>query len=60
MKEWLEAPNCKFELRYRGSDDGWTTDDYFSKCENVENALVLCKSSKGFRFGGFRTLPIVK
>ena len=49
-------PGSKFKLLYSGIRDGWEIEDFHRVCDNYRPTLVLFKSSKGFRFGGFTTV----
>ena len=50
-------PNAKFSLLYSGKRDGWMKADFHRVCDGKGPTVVLFKSSKGFAFGGFTTLP---
>ena len=47
--------NLNLTLLYRGSRDGWKHDDFHRKCDDHNNTLLLVKTKKGKRFGGFTT-----
>ena len=40
-------------LIYRGTRDGDEASDFHSKCDKFKNTLILVKTKKGLRFGGF-------
>ena len=44
----------KFKLLYRGTKDGFGSDQFHSKCDNTVNTLTILKAN-GFIFGGFTT-----
>lgn len=48
---------AKFKLIYKASEQGWNFEDFHKACDEVGPTVVLFKSSKGFRFGGFTSLP---
>jgi len=50
-------PNAKFELIYSGKCDGWAIADFHRKCDGQGPTVVLMKSSKDFKFGGFASIP---
>jgi len=45
--------NQKRKLIYRTTRDGFNVADFHSKCDNLENSLVIIKSTNGNVFGGF-------
>ena len=47
--------NYKLELKllYRASRDGDEAKNFHSKCDDYKNTLVIIKTKKGLRFGGF-------
>jgi len=55
MKEWLgKEKQHDFELIYRGSQDGFSSEDFHKSCDNAGPTLVVCKSKVYDRvFGGF-------
>jgi len=55
IKSWLgRGKNHTFELIYRGSRDGFTSEDFHQNCDEMGPTLVVCKStSLGKVFGGF-------
>ena len=48
-----EKMNITLYLLYRASIDGDLASDFHSKCDKARNTLVLVKTKKGLRFGGF-------
>ena len=48
-----EKMNITLYLLYRASIDGDLASDFHSKCDKANNTLVLVKTKKGLRFGGF-------
>jgi len=42
---------------YKGSRDGFTGYVLYNKVDGKGNCLVLIKSTNGYRFGGFRSVP---
>ena len=50
-------PGARFQLLYSGKRDGWNASDFHRVCDGRGPTLVLFKSSKGFRFGGFTVVP---
>ena len=51
FEEWF-GRKIHFELLYRGSRDGWT-----SECDNQGETLVVIKSEYGYVFGGYANKP---
>jgi len=45
---------------YKGSRDGFTGYVLYNKVDGKGNCLVLIKSTNGYRFGGFRSVPFDK
>ncbi len=51
------SPNDKWSLLYRGTRDGFGSDDFHSKCDNKSPTLSICKAhDSSFIFGGFTTV----
>lgn len=48
---------AQFQLVYSGKRDGWNHSDFHRLCDGVASTVVLVKTSKGNRFGGFTVLP---
>ena len=56
VNEKLEADfngEVEYNLIYRATRDGPTTDDFNKKCNGKNNQLVILKTKKGLIFGGF-------
>jgi hypothetical protein len=47
----------RFRLLYRGSQDGFQSSNFHSKCDNVPNTLTIIQTTQNFSFGGFTSLP---
>lgn len=47
----------RFQLVYSGKNNGWNRSQFHNECDGVNNTLVLFKTSKDFRFGGFTKIP---
>ena len=45
--------DAKFHLLYRASRDGFSAEDFHSKCDGHKNTLTLIKSENSNVFGGF-------
>lgn len=43
----------KWKLIYRGSDDGFSANDFHFKCDYKKNTLIIIKSTSGNVFGGY-------
>jgi hypothetical protein len=51
------SPNDKWSLLYRGTRDGFGTNDFHSKCDNHSNTLTIFKAKESqFIFGGFTSV----
>ena len=57
ISNWIK-PNSKiiFKLLYKASIDGDLMSTFHSKCDNKGPTLIIIKSSKGKRFGGYNPL----
>jgi gas vesicle protein len=53
IKEENENISITLNLLYRASRDGDESKQFHSKCDNFKNTLVVVKTKKGLRFGGF-------
>jgi len=49
------ANNIKLKLIYSATKDGCKAKDFHLKCDNYNNILILIKTKKGLKFGGFTT-----
>ena len=47
------SSNKKWKLQYRATRDGFSAENFHSKCDGFENTLTLIKSEHGNIFGGF-------
>ena len=52
LKEWTDE-DVRFELLFRGTRDGFTSESFISKCVNQGPTVFIVKSEKGKVFGGF-------
>ena len=43
----------KFQLRYRASEHGFSSDDFHAKCDGIKNTLSIIKSANNNIFGGY-------
>ena len=41
------------DLIYRASRDGFTSQEFHSKCDNKENTITIIKNNLDYVFGGF-------
>ena len=52
----LPNSNIKFELIYKASVDGDSSENFHKKCDNIwKPTLVVIQSNNGYRFGGYTT-----
>ena len=51
LKKWL-GEKCKWNLCYRASRDGWSSQDFHSRCDNKGPTVVLVKANDCI-FGGY-------
>ena len=52
--KWINKPNLKSDLLYRGSRDGFNALTFFNTCANAGPTLTLIRSKeKKYVFGGF-------
>jgi hypothetical protein len=51
------SPNGKWSLMYRATRDGFSSNDFHSKCDGHANTLTIIKAKQSeFIFGGFTTV----
>jgi len=50
-----EKINFEFNLLYRATEDGDRANDFHTRCDKYKNTLVLVKTKKNLKFGGFTT-----
>ena len=48
-------PTSEWKLLYRASDDGFKSNVFHEKCDNIPNTVSIIRSSNGYVFGGFTT-----
>jgi hypothetical protein len=54
INELCEFPSSKkWKLQYRATRDGFTGENFHSKCDGIANTLTIIKSEHGNIFGGF-------
>jgi len=54
LVQLCEFSQCQeWELLYRASRDGFSAEDFHSKCNGTENTLTVIKSESGNVFGGY-------
>ena len=47
--------NISFKLIYRGTRDGHLSSDFHKKCDGFDKTIILIKTQKGLKFGGYIT-----
>ena len=52
LVQWMEDEKFGWQLCYRASDDGWGTEDFHSKCDDVGPTVTLVKCENNI-FGGY-------
>lgn len=55
IKITLNKKKIKFKMIYKGTVDGDLSTTFHSKCDNINNTLILIYTSCNKRFGGFTT-----
>ncbi len=50
-------PYVTFTLLYSGKKHGWNISEFHRLCDGKGPTVVLFQSSKGFKFGGFASIP---
>ena len=45
--------DLKWDLKYRGTRNGFKASDFNAKCDGIANSLTVIKSESGNIFGGF-------
>ena len=54
LKEWISlGENVEFNLIFRKSEDGDTTEDFHRLCDNKGKTLIMIETIEGRKFGGF-------
>jgi hypothetical protein len=53
LKEILGDKILEISLKYRGSEDGWMANDFYSKAANLGPTILLMKLKDGPCIGGF-------
>jgi hypothetical protein len=51
--------SIKFNLLYKASINGFSSDKFFKNCSNLNNLLVVCLTNHGKLIGGFTTLKFI-
>ena len=52
LKSWTDE-DSRFDLLFRGTRDGFTSESFIRKCVSQGPTLFIVKSEKGNIFGGF-------
>ena len=52
-KNYPYIKNITYELLYRATKDGNSAESFHQKCDNIKGTLILVKTTKGLRFGGY-------
>jgi len=55
IQGWLGGYRL-WDLRYRGTRDGFTANDFHRCCDNIGPTVTIIKSSNGYLFGGYTPL----
>jgi hypothetical protein len=57
LEQLIQFPNeTKFSLIYQATNDGFGLKDFYSKCNNISNTLIIIQTIyPGFIMGGFTT-----
>ena len=54
LMKWINKPNVKSDLLFRGSRDGFSANTFFNTCANAGPTVTLIRSKeKKYVFGGF-------
>ena len=48
-----QTDNIFFNLKYRATKDGEKVLDFHKKCDNIPRTLVIIKTIKGIKYGGY-------
>ena len=49
----LKKKNIIYKLLYRATKDGNNIKTFHNKCDNIKGTLIIIKTTKGMRFGGY-------
>ena len=49
----LQKRTIKYILLYRATRDGNSVDSFHKKCDDISGTLIVIKTNKGMRFGGY-------
>ena len=55
--DWLERKPTKIKLLLDSKRDGDLTSTFYDKCSGKYPTVVLVKTTKGYRFGGYSSIP---
>ena len=55
IEKQLKKNVISYDLLYKATRDGDKSENFHSKCDNIENTLVIIKTTNGKIFGGFTT-----
>ena len=55
IEKQLKKNVISYDLLYKATKDGDKSENFHSKCDNIENTLVIIKTTNGKIFGGFTT-----
>ena len=59
LHDWLEEGDSDGDLSllYRGSRDGFNTEDFHFKCDSMSYTLTIIETAEGYILGGYSNLP---
>ena len=55
IEKQLKKNVISYDLLYKATKDGDKSENFHSKCDNIENTIVIIKTTTGKIFGGFTT-----
>ena len=55
--DWIERKPTKIKLLLDSKRDGDLTSTFYEKCSGKYPTVVFVKTTKGYRFGGYSSIP---
>ena len=56
LEEALDGKKFRLELKYRGTRDGFSAQNFHKVVDGMYNTLTVVESEHGFRFGGYSSV----
>jgi hypothetical protein len=56
LVKWLIKPIKRIDFKFKASKNGFRLSNYFERCGDLTNTIIIAKTTKGKIIGGFNPL----